>query len=149
MTGGPTNPQNGFALYIKMLMHNLQLPEAAFTYQSPGTCPRARHCQRQMGYTAENDCTKGTIPSRCWAPSFSPFLQFNSCTQNPAERPERSRNASVAVSRHQSEGRTAPSARRLTAEEHLGWRVSCCPALQRGETIEHLLIFCYQSNLAQ
>lgn len=132
-----------------MLMHNLQLPEAAFTYQSPGTCPRARHCQRQMGYTAENDCTKGTIPSRCWAPSFSPFLQFNSCTQNPAERPERSRNASVAVSRHQSEGRTAPSARRLTAEKHLGWQASCCPALQRGETIEHLLIFCYQSNLAQ
>lgn len=56
-------------------MRNLQLPEAAFTQQSPGTCPRAR--QRQMGYPAENDCTKGTIPSCAWAPSFSPVYYLH------------------------------------------------------------------------
>lgn len=65
--------QRGFALYIKMLMRNFQLPEAAFTYQRPGTCPRARHCRRQMGYTAGKDCTEGTAPSRGWAPSFAPL----------------------------------------------------------------------------
>lgn len=72
-----------------MLMRNFQLPEAAFTYQRPGTCPRARHCRRQMGSTAGKDCTEGTAPSRGWAPLLrAPFFSLRAAhkTQLNASR---------------------------------------------------------------
>lgn len=94
--GGQRDPQNGFGLYLTTLMRILQLPEAAFTYQGPGTCPRARHHQKTDGVHCRERLYQGYDSLPLPAPLlFSPFLQFNSCTQNPAQRPERSRDAEL------------------------------------------------------
>lgn len=110
-----------------MLMRNLQLPEAAFTYQRPGTCLRARHCKRRMGYTAGNACTQGTLPSRWRGPLLrSPFSGFKRRTQNPAQRLQKGLSGRQPPSKRKGE----PHLHRggLMAEKHVSWQVPCSPA---------------------